>query len=61
MEPGKWDAIWWYRDMRYLGIPCIDGLSTRPLSFGVSQKHHDLILTWYNFDNNVYMCVYNTI
>ena len=41
MDPGKWDAIWWYRDMGYLGIPCIDGLSTGPPSFGVSQKHHD--------------------
>ena len=30
MDLGEWDAIWWYHDMRYLGIPCVDGLSTGP-------------------------------
>ena len=37
MDPSEWDEIWWYRDMRYLCTPCVDGLSTGPLGFGVSQ------------------------
>ena len=41
MDPDEWDAIWWYRDMRYggidLGSPCVDGLSTGPPGFGASQ------------------------
>ena len=39
MDPGEWDAIWWYRDMRYLGSSCVDGLSTGPSGFGAS--HHN--------------------
>ena len=34
----EWDAIWWYRDMQYPGIPCIDELSTGPPGFGVSYQ-----------------------
>ena len=37
MDPGEWDAIWWYSDMQYPGISCVDRLSTRPLGFRVSQ------------------------
>ena len=37
MDPDEWDAIWWYRDMRYLGIPCVDGLSTGPPSLKASE------------------------
>ena len=37
MDPNEWDEIWWYHDTRYLGIPCIDGLSTGSPGFGVSQ------------------------
>ena len=36
MDPGEWDAIWWYCDMRYPGISCVDGLSTGPLGVGAS-------------------------
>ena len=40
MDPSEWDAIWWYRDMRYLGIQCdtlifggsVDNPSTRRIS-----------------------------
>ena len=38
MDPGEWDVIWWYHDMQYPGIPCVDGLSMGPPSFGVSQR-----------------------
>ena len=37
MDPGEWDVIWWYRDMRYPSSPCVDGLSTGPPGFGASQ------------------------
>ena len=36
MDLDEWDAIWWYRDMRYAGIPCVDGLSMGTPSFGAS-------------------------
>ena len=34
MNPGEWDAIWWYRDMRYPGSPCVNGLSRGPRILG---------------------------
>ena len=37
MDPGEWGAIWWYCNMRCLGIPCVDGLSMGPSGFGASQ------------------------
>ena len=38
MDLGELDAIWWYRDMQYLGIPYIDGLSTRPPGFEALRR-----------------------
>ena len=34
MDPGEWDEIWRYRDMRYSGSPCVEGLSTGPRVLG---------------------------
>ena len=49
MDPGEWNAIWWYRDMRYPGIPCVGGLSMGPPGFRASQttlKHPICFVTF---------------
>ena len=40
MDPGDWDVIWWYQNMRYLCSPCVDGLSMGPPGFGASHIGH---------------------
>ena len=44
MDLNEWYTIWWYRDMRYLGISCIYRLSTGPPGFGVSHIVYKVII-----------------
>ena len=52
MDLSEWDAIWWYRYMRYPGIPCIDGLATGPLGFGASQTTMKHPICFFTFRYN---------